>query len=60
MAPYKEMYCELFRSVTKAIEILQQAQARMEEMYINADSSHLSLYTLEKQPAPQNIPKTKV
>lgn len=33
---YKEMYETLFRAVTKAITILQQAQQKTEELYIEA------------------------
>ncbi len=35
MENYKEMYRELFIAVTKAIEILQQAQQKCENTYIN-------------------------
>ena len=36
MADYAKMYHELFGAVTKAIQILQQAQIDTEEMYISA------------------------
>ena len=35
MADYKKMYYELFNAVTRAIETLQQAQRRTEELYIS-------------------------
>ncbi len=37
MENYKEMYRELFIAVTKAIEILQKAQQKCEEMYISVE-----------------------
>ncbi len=36
MPDYKVMYFDLFNSVTKAIEILCDAQKKAEEAYINA------------------------
>jgi len=39
MENYKEMYCALFNEVSKAIEALQEAQRKVEEMYISADRS---------------------
>ena len=39
MPDYKSMYHKLFKGVTEAIEILQQAQLETEEMYI--DSSEI-------------------
>jgi hypothetical protein len=38
MADYKTMYEDLFNSVTKAIEILQEAQINAENTYINTTS----------------------
>jgi len=35
MPDYKEMYIALFRSITKAVTILQEAQQQTEEMYIS-------------------------
>lgn len=37
MADYKQMYRIMFRAMTKAIEILEEAQQRCEEMYIATD-----------------------
>ncbi len=31
---YKEMYLTLFNAITKAIEVLKEAQQKVEEMYI--------------------------
>ena len=36
MPDYKNMYRNLFKSVTEAIGILQQAQIEAEEMYIDS------------------------
>lgn len=36
MSDYKEMYQMLFRSLTSAIETMQQAQQAAEEMYLSA------------------------
>lgn len=38
MANYKEMYLSLFRDVTNAIELLQKAQVKTEEMFISFDN----------------------
>ncbi len=37
MENYKEMYRELFIAVTKAVRILEEAQQKCEEMYIEAE-----------------------
>lgn len=34
MEDYKEMYYELFNAISDAIELLQKAQQKTEEMYI--------------------------
>ena len=36
MPDYKTMYTELFNSVTDAIELLQEAQKKAEESYIES------------------------
>ena len=41
MADYKKMYYSLFNAVTKAIELLQNAQARTEELYIESSDTPL-------------------
>jgi len=41
MADYKEMYLELFRHVTAAIHILQKAQQKTEEMYVNHEEAEI-------------------
>ncbi len=43
MADYEKMYYELFGAVTKAIEILQQAQVDTEEMYISAKEPPIAI-----------------
>ncbi len=37
MENYKEMYRELFIAVTKAVRILEEAQQKCEEMYIETE-----------------------
>ncbi len=39
MENYKEMYRELFIAVTKAIRILEEAQQKCEEIYINEENT---------------------
>ncbi len=39
MADYKKMYSILFNEMSKAIDILQQAQIKTEEMFISADDT---------------------
>lgn len=36
MPDYKSMYFRLFRSVTKAVAILQETQQKTEEMYMDS------------------------
>lgn len=43
MPDYAEMYKKLFRSQTRAIEMLQQAQQEVEEMYVSANDLELSV-----------------
>jgi len=44
MPNYKEMYRALFRETTKAIDILQSAQQKTEEIYISDNTEdHLSI-----------------
>ena len=40
---YKEMYLQLFRSQTKAIQILQEAQKIAEERYMSGDEPILEI-----------------
>lgn len=49
MLDYKEMYQFLFRSQTKAIEILQEAQKFTEEMYISAEEPKITLLNCKKE-----------
>lgn len=41
MIDYQAMYYELFNSLTAAIEILQQAQQKTEELYISGCDSDI-------------------
>ena len=43
MPDYAEMYKKLFRSQTKAIQILQQAQQETEELYISDEGPDLTV-----------------
>ncbi len=53
MPNYKKMYTELFSSVTDAIEILQQAQIKTEEIYVASgeeeDKKILKIKDLNKE-----------
>ena len=44
MPDYAEMYKKLFRSQTKAIQILQQAQQETEELYISDEGPGLIVF----------------
>ena len=48
MPDYKEMYAKLFRSQTKAINILQEAQKETEDMYIEAEPPSIVLLPTEQ------------
>jgi len=48
MPNYAEMYKTLFRSQTKAIQVLQQAQQTTEEMYISAESPDIRVLDTKK------------
>ncbi len=41
MANYKEMYVQLFKETTKAIELLQKAQQQCEELYLNSEETEI-------------------
>ena len=43
MVDYKEMYAKLFRSQTRAIHILQEAQQETEGMFIEAEPANIIL-----------------
>ena len=43
MPDYARMYRELFNAVTDAVEILQKAQLRTEELYMEADDPVIRL-----------------
>ena len=40
MPDYKAMYLDLFNSITKAVEILCDAQKKAEELYINSSEKN--------------------
>ena len=40
MPNYKEMYLTLFNAVTDALELLEQAQQKSEEIYIETDTDN--------------------
>lgn len=48
MTDYLKMYAELFRSITNAIELLQQAQIKTEEIYISSEETILTLIPEQK------------
>lgn len=50
MPDYAKMYQELFRSTTLAIELLQQAQLKTEELYISSCEPSLVLFHEEQDP----------
>ena len=41
MENYKEMYLMMFRTTTRAIEMLQEVQKRAEELYILEEKAEL-------------------
>jgi hypothetical protein len=45
MTDYKGMYIDLFKSVTEAVEILKQAQAKSENTYIDTSTADYELMT---------------
>lgn len=48
MTNYKEMYREMFIAVTKAINILVEAQQKCEELYIDAEAKANIIRIVEK------------
>ena len=48
MANYKKLYLSLFNDVSKAIEQLQEAQQKVEALYVASDEPDIKL--IEKQP----------
>ena len=51
MPDYARMYRELFNAVTDAVEILQKAQLRTEELYMEADDPVIRLLKPEPDAA---------
>jgi hypothetical protein len=49
MPDYKEMYLTLFRSVTRAIAILQEAQQQIEEIYISEERPNIRVIDISNQ-----------
>ena len=52
MPDYARMYRELFNAITDAVEILQKAQLRTEELYMEADDPVIRL--LKPEPEDNN------
>ena len=49
MEDYKSMYYKLFHSTTEAIAVLQNAQKKTEEMFMNQNEPKLTLIESETQ-----------
>ena len=49
MPDYKKMYFNLFRSQSEAINILQEAQRKTEEMYIEAEELNVSVIPAKEE-----------
>ena len=57
MADYKRMYLTLFRTQTKAIELLQEAQQTTEDIYVETEPDGPKLFTLfnsDDEPIPDS------
>ncbi len=50
MPDYKTMYLHLFREVTKAVKILQAAQQKTEDFYLNSKEPRVVPFHEAKQP----------
>jgi hypothetical protein len=48
MSDYKKMYYTIFKSTTKAINILYDAQKKTEEMYLAENSPDIRLFDNNK------------
>ena len=44
MEPYREMYYKLFNATSKAIEVLQEIQKEVEELYISVDENSIMVF----------------
>lgn len=53
LADYKEMYYKLFRLITQAILILQEAQKETEAMFIDSDATEIKIL---RQKAKDDLP----
>jgi len=56
MPDYKEMYLTLFRAMTKANDILQEAQQKTEQMYIDDTENKLILLQPSKVKEDEELP----
>jgi hypothetical protein len=54
MEPYQEMYRVLTASAAKVIEILQDAQQKAEDIYMNAEQPKLEVLTNNSRENPDN------
>ena len=59
MPDYKTMYATLFRSQTKAIHLLQEAQQATEDMFIEAEEPDIRLLSdlISKEDSPPDNEK---
>lgn len=57
MPDYAEMYKRLFRSQTKAIDILQQAQRDTEDMYIESETPNIRVLERKEPATEENGPE---
>ena len=53
MADFKEMYLKLFRSQTKVITLLQEAQRETEDMYVDAEPAEIKLFPADATKIPE-------
>ena len=59
MPDYAKMYRELFNAITDAVEILQKAQLRTEELYMEDDDPVIRLLRPEPEKQPENGEKNE-
>ncbi len=55
MPDYKQMYSKLFNAVSEAVELLQNAQAETEELFIKTASDDTPLMLLPLEDLQQGI-----
>lgn len=56
MPDYAKMYRELFNAVTDAVEILQKAQIRTEELYMADENPVIQLLKPEPETPEKDVP----